>query len=276
MPVFLSATMHCCENHVSDFLVIASVGPDRLLLGPPSCLFSRMNMCSFLTFSSQGKCSSPWPSWWLSSKLVPLYQCLVLWEQLDTAFRYGVKMLSRGNNHSPWATSYGPVQMVQDRAGLLCCKAHCGLMLSSMSANTSRPSRKAAPQSVSLQGGLPSHVWDSTSVLAKFHQVTVARSFRLYRSLWMAALTSSLLTVSSSLVLSANLASLFLFIQYSFFWVHSQKDCLLHGIARGAWLMELRGSSSQKPQSSVKSRMTVFVEELITHSYGRAVLGFSS
>lgn len=186
----------------------------------PSCIFSRMNMCSFLTFSSQGKCSSPWPSWWLSCKLVPVYQCLVLWQQLDRAFRYGVKMLSRGNNHSPWATSYGPVQMVQDRAGLLCCKTHCGLMLSSMSANTSRPCRKAAPQSVSLQCGLPSHVWDSTSVLAKFHQVTVAHSFKLYRSLWMAALTSSLLTVSSSLVLSANLASLFLFIQYSFFWVH--------------------------------------------------------
>lgn len=62
----------------------------------------------------------------------------------------------------------------------------------------------------------------------------------------------------------------------SFEYINSQKDCLLHGIARGAWLMDLRGSSSQKPQSSVKSRMTVFVEELITHSYGRAVLCFSS
>lgn len=59
-------------------------------------------------------------------------------------------------------------------------------------------------------------------------------------------------------------------------YIHSGKDCLLHGIAWGARLMDLRGSS-QKPQSSpVKSRMTVFFEELITHSYGRAVLCFSS
>lgn len=59
MPVFLSATMHCCENHVSDFLVIASIGPDRLLLCPPKLSLLKDEHVQFSHFVLTGQVLQP-------------------------------------------------------------------------------------------------------------------------------------------------------------------------------------------------------------------------
>lgn len=58
----------CCTHVWIAWLHLVGnlfVGTGRLMLGPCwSPLISRLNKLSILIFSSQGKCFSPWLSWW--------------------------------------------------------------------------------------------------------------------------------------------------------------------------------------------------------------------